>query len=113
MDDAAVLAEGSYLTPAEFAQIKGLRIETPPAPTARALAPAREHSPFVRPGPHAVLLISHNGEMGTLAELKARAIRFAPVHYQGHMSAISRHLGIGRSTLYRKLKELGLNDAAA
>ncbi|MFL5157978.1 MAG: helix-turn-helix domain-containing protein [Microvirga sp.] len=26
---------------------------------------------------------------------------------------ISRHLGIGRSTLYRKLKELGLEDEAA
>jgi DNA-binding NtrC family response regulator len=59
------------------------------------------------------LLISDNGEMRTLAELEAQAIRFALVHYQGHMSAISRHLGIGRSTLYRKLKELGLDDAAA
>jgi DNA-binding NtrC family response regulator len=114
---AVVLAEGSYLTPAEFpqiaAQIQGHRIEIPPAPAARALAPADEHSLPVRPDPHALLLISDNGEMRTLAELEAQAIRFALVHYQGHMSAISRHLGIGRSTLYRKLKELGLDDAAA
>jgi len=49
----------------------------------------------------------------TLADLEARAIRFALAHYQGHLSAISRHLGIGRSTLYRKLKELGLDGEAA
>ncbi|HKG83262.1 MAG TPA: helix-turn-helix domain-containing protein, partial [Beijerinckiaceae bacterium] len=35
-------------------------------------------------------------------------IRFALQHYRGHMSAVSRRLGIGRSTLYRKLKDLGL-----
>jgi DNA-binding NtrC family response regulator len=28
--------------------------------------------------------------------------------YDGHMSEVARRLGIGRSTLYRKLKELGL-----
>jgi DNA-binding NtrC family response regulator len=57
--------------------------------------------------------VNESGEMRTLAELEAQAIRFALTHYQGHLSAISRRLGIGRSTLYRKLKELGLDDAAA
>ena len=28
--------------------------------------------------------------------------------YEGHMSEVARRLGIGRSTLYRKLKEFGL-----
>ena len=34
--------------------------------------------------------------------------------YDGHMSEVARRLGIGRSTLYRKLKEFGLEpeDAA-
>jgi DNA-binding NtrC family response regulator len=31
-------------------------------------------------------------------------------HYDGHMSEIARRLGIGRSTLYRKLRELGLDQ---
>ncbi|MBM6579695.1 hypothetical protein ILT44_05840 [Microvirga sp. BT689] len=63
--------------------------------------------------PHALPLINDTGEMRTLADLEAQAIRFALLYYQGHMSLISRHLGIGRSTLYRKLKELGLQDEAA
>ena len=37
-----------------------------------------------------------------------RSIKFALAHYRGHMSEISRKLGIGRSTLYRKLKDYGL-----
>ena len=31
--------------------------------------------------------------------------------YEGHMSEVARRLGIGRSTLYRKLKEFGLEGA--
>lgn len=114
---AVVLAEGTFLTPAEFPQIalhvEGFRIDIPPVPSARVLAPVRACGPHPASDPHALPLIRDNGEMLTLAELEERAIRFALVHYQGHLSAISRHLGIGRSTLYRKLKELGLNDAAA
>ena len=48
--------------------------------------------------------------MKRLEELEAEIIRFALGHYRGHMSEVSRRLGIGRSTLYRKLKELGLED---
>ncbi|WP_134496060.1 sigma-54-dependent transcriptional regulator [Microvirga pakistanensis] len=114
---AVVLADGASLTPREFPQIaahvEGFRIDIPPVPAARALAPVHQPAPAPVHDPHALPLIRESGEMLTLAELEERAIRFALVHYQGHMSAISRHLGIGRSTLYRKLKELGLNDAAA
>ncbi|WP_175493956.1 sigma-54-dependent transcriptional regulator [Microvirga guangxiensis] len=114
---AVILADGAFLTPSEFPQIAahvdGFRIDVPPVPAAWAFAPIRRHEPAPAPDPHALSLIRESGDMLTLAELEERAIRFALVHYQGHMSAISRHLGIGRSTLYRKLKELGLNDAAA
>jgi DNA-binding NtrC family response regulator len=69
------------------------------------------------PDPHCVRLTNESGQMRTLDDLEAEIIRFALTHYRGHMSAISRHLGIGRSTLYRKLKDLGLensmSDAAA
>lgn len=114
---AVILADGAFLTPSEFPQIaahvEGFRIEIPPVPTARTLAPIRAQEPAAKPVPHALSLIRDSGDMLTLAELEERAIRFALVHYQGHLSAISRHLGIGRSTLYRKLKELGLSDEAA
>jgi len=114
---AVILADGAFLTPSEFPQtaahVEGFRIEIPPVPAARVLAPVRAQEKPARSDPHALSLVRESGEMLTLAEIEERAIRFALVHYQGHLSAISRHLGIGRSTLYRKLKELGLSDAAA
>lgn len=114
---AVLLADGPWLTPAEFPQIaahvQGFRIEIPPLPSPAALGPVREALPRTRRDPHSLALVNESGEMHTLAELEAQAIRFALTHYQGHLSAISRRLGIGRSTLYRKLKELGLDDEAA
>ena len=50
--------------------------------------------------------------MRKLNELEAEAIRFALIHYRGRMSAMARKLGIGRSTLYRKMKEYGLGPVA-
>jgi DNA-binding NtrC family response regulator len=114
---AVLLAEGPFLTATEFPQIaaglQGQRIGIPPVPAPRMLAPVHEAEAPARAAPHALSLINDTGEMLTLADLEAQAIRFALLHYQGHMSAISRHLGIGRSTLYRKLKELGLDGEAA
>ena len=43
---------------------------------------------------------------------EAEIIRFALQFYRQRMSEVSRRLGIGRSTLYRKLKDLGLEDDA-
>ena len=39
-------------------------------------------------------------------------IRLALTRYQGQMSEVARKLGIGRSTLYRRMKDLGLEEAA-
>ena len=61
--------------------------------------------------PHATSLVAESGEVKRLEDLEAEIIRFALGHYRGHMSEVSRKLGIGRSTLYRKLKELGLDEA--
>jgi DNA-binding NtrC family response regulator len=119
---AVIMAEGPFLTSTEFPQVvshlRGIRIDIPPVPVMRASpptrpAPAPESGRAARRDLHAVSLIDDAGEMMSLADLEAQAIRFALAHYQGHISAISRHLGIGRSTLYRKLKELGLDDEAA
>ncbi len=37
-------------------------------------------------------------------------IRTAISHYGGRMTEVAKRLGIGRSTLYRKLKDYGLED---
>lgn len=55
-------------------------------------------------------LVSDQGQIRTLDEIEAETIRFAIEIYNGRMSEIARRLGIGRSTLYRKLKEYGLED---
>jgi DNA-binding NtrC family response regulator len=95
------------------AGLQGQRIGIPPVPVPRMLAPIQEIAPAARAAPHALRLINDTGEILTLADLETQAIRFALLHHQGHRSAIFRHPGIGRSTLYRKLKELGLDDEAA
>ena len=55
-------------------------------------------------------LLDAAGHMRPLEELEAEAIRFAITHYRGQMSEVARRLRIGRSTLYRKLDEIGLGD---
>ena len=57
-----------------------------------------------------VSLIGGDGECRPITDLEADAIRFAIEIYNGRMSEVARRLGIGRSTLYRKLKELGIED---
>jgi len=60
----------------------------------------------------ALALLDGNGDVRPLDEIEADAIRFAINHYRGQMSEVARRLRIGRSTLYRKLDSLGLNEAA-
>ncbi|MBT6204409.1 MAG: hypothetical protein HOI34_12010 [Rhodospirillaceae bacterium] len=36
-------------------------------------------------------------------------MRYALDHYKGQMSRVARRLGIGRSTLYRKVRDMGLD----
>ncbi len=55
-------------------------------------------------------LLNEQGEIIKLDSLEAEAIRFAIRHYQGRMSEVARRLGIGRSTLYRKLREYNLES---
>jgi DNA-binding NtrC family response regulator len=50
--------------------------------------------------------------MRSLEEIEADVIRLAIGHYSGRMTEVARRLGIGRSTLYRKLADLGISDAA-
>jgi DNA-binding NtrC family response regulator len=57
-------------------------------------------------------LLDESGDVRRLESLEAETIRFALSHYRGQMSEMARRLGIGRSTLYRKMKEYGLNDPA-
>jgi DNA-binding NtrC family response regulator len=59
-----------------------------------------------------ITLYSSDGNLRPLEEIEADVIRLAIGHYRGRMTEVARRLGIGRSTLYRKLAELGIGDAA-
>lgn len=50
-----------------------------------------------------------SGNVRTIAEIEEELIRFALSFYRGQMSQVARKLGIGRSTLYRKLKDYGID----
>jgi DNA-binding NtrC family response regulator len=56
-------------------------------------------------------MLDETGDMRPLVALEEEIIRFALEHYRGHMTEMARKLGIGRSTLYRKLKEYGLDGS--
>jgi len=53
-------------------------------------------------------LVAPHGPLMRLDELERLAIENALRHTNGNLSAVVRHLGIGRTTLYRKLKKYGL-----
>lgn len=59
-----------------------------------------------------VMLYTPDGNLRPLEEIEADVIRLAIGHYRGRMTEVARRLGIGRSTLYRKLGDLGIGDAA-
>jgi DNA-binding NtrC family response regulator len=58
-------------------------------------------------------LIDAAGQVRPLEDIERDTIRFAIAHYRGQMSEVARRLKIGRSTLYRKLEGLGLEEPAA
>ncbi|HZP20170.1 MAG TPA: sigma-54 dependent transcriptional regulator [Bauldia sp.] len=94
-DRAAPIAEETEAIPAEIGPIS---LES--APQTHASAPA------------AVTPFTDEGDVRPLADVEADMIRLALERYGGRMTLIARKLGIGRSTLYRKLKELGLGHMA-
>ncbi|MBN9468386.1 MAG: sigma-54-dependent Fis family transcriptional regulator [Bosea sp.] len=112
---AVVLADGDELTIAEFpqiaAQMEGFDVRIPPAPPPLSGARQEDAPPRIVQvpvrDPNALDLVA-GSDMRSLDELEREIIKFALAHYRGHMSEISRKLGIGRSTLYRKLKDYGL-----
>lgn len=53
-------------------------------------------------------LVFANGEPKPLWAVEVSLIETAVIYYHGRMSSVARALGMGRSTLYRKLELYGL-----
>lgn len=106
---AAVLCEGDALTPQDFPQIAA-QIKTGDPADRLSIRPRAASQPH-REGA-GITLFEGDGHVRQLAEIEADVIRLAIGHYRGRMTEVARRLGIGRSTLYRKLSELGIDSAA-
>ncbi len=97
---AAVYAEGEALTADSFPQLSEMLGELEADPS----SPLHEGV--------GVMLYTEDGNLRPLEEIEADVIRLAIGHYRGRMTEVARRLGIGRSTLYRKLSDLGIDNAA-
>ena len=63
-------------------------------------------------GAQNVTMFGDDGHLRPLEEIEADIIRLAIGHYRGRMTEVAKRLGIGRSTLYRRLGDLGIDTAA-
>ncbi|MEO0810304.1 MAG: sigma-54 dependent transcriptional regulator [Pseudomonadota bacterium] len=125
---AVVLADGPELTIADFPQVAAhvdgfeAGVPTAPAPVdskpifeGQALIGAEERIPqtiCVKEDSGAstvgIPAVGEGGDIRPLDAVEADMIRLALGRYRGHVSEAAKRLGIGRSTLYRKMQEYGL-----
>jgi len=109
---AIILADAPYLQPHDFPAISGVKpppSEHEPASAASAVAAAQAamaEAPVDAP----VRILDERGHLRTLEDIERDLIQLAIEIYAGHMSEVARRLGIGRSTLYRKVREQGLEE---
>jgi len=99
---ASVLCDGDTLTAQDFPHLSRIMAAMP-------AADGTAGDPLGQAG--GVTLFDAAGHLRPLDEIEADIIRLAIGHYRGRMSEVARRLGIGRSTLYRKLGELGIEIA--
>ena len=106
---AMILSDGNKLQSQDFPQISGLTpgLSLPPSTSddpIESLIPVdqRESAADLDNG---VSVLDREGHLRTLEDIERDLIEFAISNYSGHMSEIARRLGIGRSTLYRKVRE--------
>ena len=109
---ALVLADSPLLQPHDFPAISGVAM---PLTSGGVISHDRAEGPQSHDNGEAladspVRIIDARGHLRTLEEIERDLIQHAIEVYSGHMSEIARRLGIGRSTLYRKVREQGLEE---
>jgi DNA-binding NtrC family response regulator len=123
---SVVLADSDEIGVSEFPQIASQvpgfeQAAMPPLPAAMPSPSTQPSAPLVvveesadaAASPDRLELVDFHGHIRPMEQLEAEIIRYTIAHYRGRMTEVARRLGIGRSTLYRKLKELGLETETA
>ena len=126
---AVVLADGDEVGINEFPQVMA-QVSESNANAAQILIEAAPDMTAPMPGAHddidmsggsaavptisrpSLQLTDSHDDVRPLDDIEAEVIRFAIAHYRGQMSKVARRLRIGRSTLYRKLEGLGIDEEA-
>jgi DNA-binding NtrC family response regulator len=105
---AIVLADAPFLQPHDFPAISGVAAPVE-AGSEDVPSPSTGLSTDLPPLPETpIRVLDERGHLRTLEDIERDLIQHAIEVYAGHMSEIARRLGIGRSTLYRKVREQGL-----
>jgi DNA-binding NtrC family response regulator len=112
---AIVLADAPYLQPFDFPAISGVKappiddLVQPVAGQVPRAIPTAQQLLAEMPADAPVRILDGHGHLRTLEEIEKDLIQHAIDVYAGHMSEVARRLGIGRSTLYRKVREQGID----
>lgn len=107
---AVVLCDGDQLRPQDFPQISGQMPDVSMLPqTPAGVMPAAADTVPQTGGNGPVAIQDEVGEIRALNDIERDILQYAIDFYEGHMSEVSRRLGIGRSTLYRKVREYDLD----
>ncbi|PHR91360.1 MAG: sigma-54-dependent Fis family transcriptional regulator [Robiginitomaculum sp.] len=102
---AVILSDGHTLQPQDFPQVSGLSPVIPAQETAGMSTNVAQNGDDTDNDDVDVSILDRNGHLRSLQEIERDLIQFAIDTYSGHMSEVARRLGIGRSTLYRKVRE--------
>lgn len=125
---AVVLADDADLDVSEFPQIaahvEGFEADIPAAPAnapteptfdgpallgaEKAVPQTVEVRSDAKDSALGIPAMSADGDIRSLEDIEADMIRLALGRYRGHMTEVAKRLKIGRSTLYRKMQEYGL-----
>jgi DNA-binding NtrC family response regulator len=109
---AIILSDAPYLQPHDFPAISGVKMPPLEADiSATQISVASAQALMAEMPPDApVRILDSRGHLRTLEEIERDLIQLAIEIYAGHMSEVARRLGIGRSTLYRKVRDQGLDE---
>ncbi|OXE35536.1 MAG: sigma-54-dependent Fis family transcriptional regulator [Phenylobacterium zucineum] len=107
---AIILADAPYLQPYDFPAISGIAAPPPELASEQPKMAPQSLGELIADLPKGspVQFLDARGHLRTLEEIERDLIQLAIETYAGHMSEVARRLGIGRSTLYRKVREQGL-----
>jgi DNA-binding NtrC family response regulator len=113
---AIVLADTPHLQAYDFPAISGQHLPQAAMPAPVVPAVIVEHQAAMTQldaglealADQPVKILDGAGHLRKLEDIERDLIEHAISVYAGHMSEVARRLGIGRSTLYRKVRDCGL-----